>query len=287
MSEIFSFQAFSAYYAHGVLTLICVFSCNLHSTRPDSNKNDDPQKVKYLKMMSLNQKMKNSYFNTKIDRSGDYEYLAKYKEIPKVCKYGIHGMNYRSDMSDREEKHESEMGRDLFLKHLIKLLFPPINVDYSPELLEYAKNTDVRRIIEDCVGKIRRSAQYIDFLKNAFIVKDSHGHKNANMMKINDKYVAFLHTSQPQLVNLMFEEFYVLWTDIGINEQYRKYHKFKTLCEFYARIIVVIELDFYMRAKHLGEVNPVTEKRPDETEEIRRYLDRGILKYIFKLHCRH
>lgn len=236
--------------------------------------------------MSLAQKMKKSCFKPKITRSGDFKYFDKYTQIHKACKCGLHGMNYRSDMSNRVQIFDTEMGRDLIVKDLIKLLFPPINIDYSPELLEYAANTDVRRIIEECIGKVRRDAQYIDFIRNAFIISDGLGHRNVNVRKINEKYTAFLHTSQEQLVNLMFEEFYVLWTDIGINEKYRSYHKFKTLCEFYARIIVVIELDFYMRAKHPHSVGSKDQDQDqaDESEEIRRYLDRGILKYIFKLH---
>ena len=227
--------------------------------------------------MSLSQKMKNSYFNTKIDRSGDYEYLANYEEIHEACKVGIHGMNYRSDMSNHVQLFEAERKRDSHGKAFVRSFFPAINIDYSPELDEYAKNIDVRHVINKYIGNIRRDAQYRDIIKNAFIITDGLGHKNANVMKISDKCLLFLHTLQEQLVSLMFEEFYVLWTDIGINEKYRSYHKFKTLCEFYARIIVVIELDFYMRAKH-------SNNQADESEEIRRYLDRGILKYIFKLH---
>ena len=187
-------------------------------------------------------------------------------------------------MSNHVQIFDSEMGRELYVKELIRQLFPPIDVTCNQELLDYAANTDVQHIIDECVGNIRRNEQYIDFIRNAFIINDGLGHKNANMRKINDKYLAFLHTSQEQLVSLMFEDFYTLWTDIGINEKYRSYHKFKTLCEFYARIIVVIELDFYMRAKHEHMINADTKETVDESEEIRSYLNKGILKYIFKLY---
>ena len=192
-------------------------------------------------------------------------------------------MKYNSDMSDSKEKHVSETTRDTFCKEEFKSSFQEANAYYDRNLRDYALSEPVRRIIDGCFD-IQRDEQFVDFLRNVFILHGKNGPKNTYIKKLNDKHLLFLYTHQEQLVSVMFEKFYALWIDLGINEKYRKKHKFKTLCEFYARIILVIELDFYMRAAHKYVIDPEEKKTVDEAEEIREYLDRGILKYIFKLH---